>query len=269
MPSYALWLNTTPNSPGPTNRLLKSTIATTDHRNNQHVAQQVVEGFRRQTAEIGRLLIPGMWKAYSRPGQWLTFNTALYLLLCLPIAIGWWRFTRATLDPLVLMFPLNFALFVYWPFDQGTRFTVPMLPVLAGSVWYLLQSFEIKREAIFTIVIALHLLVSIGAWIRDARIVRQWNRQWPAMTIVAATLPPGSEPMDARGIDNEKWLFLEYLTDRQFVWTSPKEPIPQSMQWVITPQSLPSSPGFHTITAVEGIRIEQRDERASTPPTGA
>ena len=225
---------------------------------NQSLQAQVVEGVRRQTAEIGRLVLPGMWKSYSRAGQSFSFNTALYLIISAVIAVGWWKLMRETLDPLVATFPFYFLLFVVWPFDQGTRFTVPMLPVLAASVWYLLRPLGKNRQIVFVVLIVTHLCVSLGVWARDASIVRSWNREWPAMQRVAANIPADANLIVARELRPEQWMFLAYLTDRRFTWTLIDEPIPARAGYVISPEDIADAPGFEEMTSVEGLKIQRR-----------
>jgi hypothetical protein len=225
---------------------------------NQSLSEQVIEGIRRQTAEVGRLVLPGMWKSYSSAGHWLNFNTVLYLLVSGAVGASWWRLMRETLDPLVAAFPLYFLLFVVWPFDQGTRFTVPMLPVLGAAVWYLLRPMGANRQIVFVVLIVAHVCVSLGVWARDANIVARWNREWPAMRKVAANIPVDAKLIVARELRPEQWMFLTYLTDRRFMWKSLDEPIPARADYVISAEAIADAPGFAEMAEVDGLKIERR-----------
>ena len=143
---------------------------------NVSLSAQLCDGVRRQTADVGRLLVPGMWGSFAHFGQWWNFNTIFYVALTGPVAIGWWNLTRRTADPLLWTVPFYAAMFIVWPFDQGTRFNVPMLPVLWASVWMLLRSWRHQRLQVMTILLCLHLLVSMGYLLRDFRIVAHWNQ---------------------------------------------------------------------------------------------
>ena len=116
---------------------------------NRSLVGEIAEGTRRQIAEVGRLLIPGMWKTHSREHEFLSINNLIYAGVFVPVAIGWWRFCRETTDPLALALSFFIALYVIYPYDSGTRFTVPVFPVLAGSIWFLLKFHADKRAAIF------------------------------------------------------------------------------------------------------------------------
>ncbi|MEO1994426.1 MAG: hypothetical protein ABGZ17_04040, partial [Planctomycetaceae bacterium] len=84
-----------------------------------------VEGLRLQISSIGRITIPGMFKAYARGGHWLNINTGVYGVWLVLVVCGWWRFARRK-DVLALSLPLFFTAYVIWPFDQGPRFLMPM-----------------------------------------------------------------------------------------------------------------------------------------------
>jgi hypothetical protein len=137
--------------------------------------------------------------------------------------------------------------------------------VLVGSLWLLLKPLGEKRPVVFSILIVLHLLVSIGIWLRDARIVRQWNTEWPAMQRVADEIPAGMEMIVAWDLPTEKWLFLAYLMDRRFTWQAKSEMIQPRAAWIISPDTFPDAPGFDVIANVEGLKIEHR--RGSDPST--
>ncbi len=221
-------------------------------------AAQVLEGFRRQTAEIGRLALPGMWKSYARAGQWLNLDTIVYLLTAMVTAVGWWKLARATADPLALTFPIYVAFFVCWPFDQGTRFTAPMLPVLAAGAWYLLTPIRVHRDRLFTLLILAHLLVSLGAFVRQRARVRRENQQWPAMQLIAQRLPLDRGLIVAHGVSQTQWLFLCFLTDQRILWQENPEVIPPQTQTVVSPESQPDQPGFQTAATMDGFKIQQR-----------
>jgi hypothetical protein len=165
---------------------------------------------------------------------------------------------RETLDPLVATFPFYFALFVVWPFDQGTRFTVPMLPVLAASVWYLLRPLGSNRQMVFIVLIVAHLFVSLGVWTRDVIKISRWNQEWPAMERVAAAIPANAKVIVADDVRPEQWMFAAYLTDKRIIWKSSLDPIPSRADFLISPAEMPDAPGFQEITTIEGLKIEQR-----------
>jgi len=230
----------------------------------------LMEGLRRETAEVGRLVLPGLWKAHARSGQWLNINTILYLLVCIPVAVGWWRFARKTFDPLVLTFPFYFVFLVCFPFDSGARYMVPMLPVVSAGVWLALQSLRGRGgKEVFFVLVVVHLLVSIGFWQNSAMAARRDARRWPATERVATMIPRDQGALAERGLDYDQSLFLEYVVDRRIFRLEKEETIHPKVEWLLAPQSSSDEPGFHLERAMEGVKLERRSSvspEATTRP---
>jgi hypothetical protein len=220
---------------------------------------QIIEGIRRQSAEVGRLVIPGMWKAHALAHHWKNPNTCIYLAVCVPIAIGWWKLCKTTADPLALTLPFYIALYVVYPFDSGTRFTVPMLPVLAASLWFLLSPLGNNRTLIFLILIILHALVAIGYWIDDAAHVRHRWQHWTTIQEIAAIIPTNANLITFRGTTGDDWMFLMCLTDRPVAPESLNDPLPTEADWIVTSNPNEHFPNFHPITQITNYKIETRD----------
>ena len=223
------------------------------------LVSQIIEGVRRQSAEVGRLLIPGMWKAHALAHDWHDPNTWIFLAACLPIAIGWWKLCKTTADPLALTLPFYLALYVIYPFDSGTRFTVPMLPVLAASLWFILAPLGNNRSPVFLILIILHTSVAVGYWIDDAAHVRHRWQHWTAIQQVSHAIPPEAKIIVLRGFAGDDWMFLMYLTDRPVAPESINDPLAKDADWIVTSNLDEYFPGFHPVTQVGNYKIETRD----------
>lgn len=101
---------------------------------DQTLAGQLAEGVRVRVQEFGRLLIPGMYKAVGRSGDWLNPNMVVYVPLAVAIVWGWGRLMRKRGDVFVGLFPFYLALYIIWPYDQSARFFAPLAPLLAVSL---------------------------------------------------------------------------------------------------------------------------------------
>lgn len=141
------------------------------------LASNVVEGIRLRVFEIGRLLIPGMFGCYAKTGEWLNVNTLLYVPVAAICFFGWWRLVRKQADSLSLMFPWYFALYVFWPCDQGGRFFAPVLPVLMLSFWKGLILFpRLRARWMVGAMIMAHVVVALGLWMSsDLRSYHQFQ----------------------------------------------------------------------------------------------
>jgi len=67
---------------------------------------QIAVGLHLRVADVGRLLIPGTWSSYARPGQWLDPNMLVDLPLVMLVAAGWWKLACRARDPLLWSMPL-------------------------------------------------------------------------------------------------------------------------------------------------------------------
>lgn len=220
----------------------------------------VIEGLRRQTGDIGRLLTPGLWKTYARQGEWWNINTILFLLVCIPIALGWWRLARATADPLALTFPFYFVFCVCFPFDNGTRYTLPMLPVLAAAIWYACQALKGRAgKEIFLVLVVLHLSVTLGFWLNNSAIERRWAGEWPALTRAVTMIPIDQGAVAERGLPYEQWVSLMYLSDRQIDYLAKGEAAGANTRWLLLLKNAADEPGFQVVQQKEGIKLEQRE----------
>jgi hypothetical protein len=226
---------------------------------------QIAEGIRRQIAEIGRLLIAGMWKTHSKEHDFLNINNWIYLAACIPIAIGWWKFSRDTADPLALMLPFYILLCIVYPYDSGTRFSVPIFPIIVASLWYFFKPFAEERAAMFLIFITIHTLVAIGFWLDDAAHVRHRYERWPEIQSVAAVIPPDANVIALRGEIDDRWLFLMWLTDRPVAPENLSDPITPAADWLVASSGDPLSPGFHLFTRIGNYQLEQRLSESRTP----
>jgi 4-amino-4-deoxy-L-arabinose transferase-like glycosyltransferase len=230
---------------------------------NRSLVGQIAEGTRRQIAEVGRLIIPGMWKTHSREHEFLSVNNLIYLAVFIPVAIGWWKFCRETNDPLAIALPFFIVLYIVYPYDSGTRFTVPVLAVLVGSIWFLLKSRADKRAEVFLVLIVIHTLVAIGFWVDDAAHVRRRYERWPEIERVAAAIGPEAKEIalrvDApRGDIDDRWMFLMWVTDRPVAPETVNDPIAPAADWIIATATEPIRAGFQTVSRMDDYQIEKR-----------
>lgn len=158
--------------------LIRKSDFSVDYK-TESLTSNVVEGVRTRIFEIGRLLVPGMFGCYAKAGEWLNVNTLIYVPVAAICFFGWWRLVRRQADSYSLMVPWYFALYVFWPCDQGGRFFTPLLPVLFLSLWKGLSLFPILRARfMIRAMIIAHVLVALGLWVSaDLRHYQQFQLQ--------------------------------------------------------------------------------------------
>jgi hypothetical protein len=203
---------------------------------------QLVEGLRRESSECGQLVLPGMYKAYARPGQWLNVNTLVYGACTVLLVAGWWQLARRHEDPLLMVLPFYMALCAIVPWETGTRYLLPMLPVLTASAWPMIEKLS-RRYTVVCALVVVHAAVAIGYWAREAKNVR-WHSDWPE---VAAVLSPFEGKIHDTGIycvRTEQAMMLWVEANRRLpIYEEPNE-IDPAVKWLITMADEPAAPGF-------------------------
>ena len=150
------------------------------------IFQRVAEGLRLRISEVGRLVVPGMFKTYAPHGQWMNVNVIIYLAVFALVATGWWRLIRRRRDVFAATMPLYFALYAVWAFDADTRYLLPLLPAIMVSLWFAIQSMTRFPLTVLAALLLLHLAVALGYWTaveipRGRECNRQWGPQRPSL----------------------------------------------------------------------------------------
>jgi hypothetical protein len=223
-------------------------------------AGQLLEGLRLRISEIGRVTIPGMFKAYGRRGQWLHPTMAIYLPLLLLLLAGWWRLVGRTRDVLALTLPFYLGLYVVWPFDQATRFTVPMIPLLLACLWSMLEPLRTCRFRIMGALLAGHLGVAAGYWVAvDWPRARADQAQWAPLRQVAASLRAEGGPVLVEELPaNAPWM-LQLALDRRVREHMPGAPIDPDVHWIVTLEPDSAYEGFSLHSRAGKYRVWCRD----------
>jgi hypothetical protein len=193
----------------------------------------VPEGVRLQISAIGRILIPGMFKAYAH--SWLSVDTAIYLSATVVIAIGWVRLLRKHIEVLAYTLPLYLGLYSVWGFDADTRYVLPMLPILVVALWYWLEPFRGVRLTILTVLLVANLGVAIGFWraIEEPR-SRECNEQWPEVTKMARAIESDPGPVAAANkVPECVRLMLSFTLDRPVADLSIDGSAVETSKWLL------------------------------------
>ena len=206
---------------------------------------QLGEGLRLRISEVGRLTIPGMFKAYARRGDWLNVNMAVYLPLAVLLLVGWAKWLRRTGDVFALTLPFYLGLYIIWPFDQATRFTVPMLPLLLACIWSALERLGRYRVGIFRALWVGHLAAALGYWL-VIDLPRAWEdgTQWPAVRQMAAVLCADQGPVLAAEVPTDTQWMLQFALDRRVREQSPGTAIEAEIRWIVTTNAAARFAGF-------------------------
>jgi hypothetical protein len=202
---------------------------------------RLIEGLRLRISEVGRLLIPGMFKSYAASGDWLDINLVIYTPCFVLVAVGWWRFVRRRQDVLALTLPFYLAAYVIWSFDSGTRYLLPLLPVLVVSLWHALQPVAQYRALMFSILLLGHFAVAAGYWlVIDLPRARACSAAWRPLAQLAAQIMPLADS-GAAALPLCERLLLTLVIDRPLL---EDEPPAAKAQWIIDTDGVPVPDGF-------------------------
>ncbi len=227
---------------------------------------QLCEGLRLRISEVGRLTLPGMFKAYARRGEWLNVNMAVYVPLALVLLIGWVKWVRRTGDVFALALPFYLALYVVWPFDQATRFMVPMLPLLLACAWSALERLGPYRPRIFRALLVGHLAAALGYWL-VIDLPRAWQdrAQWPAVRQMAAVLRADRGPVLADEMSTDAQWMLQFALDRRVGEHSPGAAVAADVRWIVTQNAAADFAGFVPHTQAGKYRVLRREAGPGMP----
>jgi hypothetical protein len=192
-----------------------------------------LEGVRLAVRDSGRVVIPGMFKAYQDEG-WLDPNLLIYGPACLVLAWAWWRLTRRTADPLLLGVPFYVLLHVVYPYEAGARFFVPLLPIFAASLAALVKSEDRRRVFAVAAFCGAHMLIAVVYWLAvdGPRAAAEARRGYEIATI-SERIASGNQRVGTLDLSGNEILMLELQLDRP---VTPRKPgtLPSVDEWLVS-----------------------------------
>jgi hypothetical protein len=244
--------------------------------------QTLLEMARRRIIEINQLTIPGMFNAYSDPPAWIDANLFAGAIVITLLGMGWLRLLRRNLDIFLVLGPLYLVVLTFWPYDSGTRYVLPLLPLITACGWEALATLGERRRTVIALALAANLIVTAGYWVLiDLPRARQCHDAWTEIDQIARTVAgtldlhrvnPRAHGHDAEGDRHEVavnavvscvQLGLEVALDRPVEAIDATAP-PNDDGWVITPRAQTDVAGFIS-TAHDGT--QQLWSRGTAPPS--
>ena len=230
------------------------------------LAAQLLEGLRVRGSEVGRLLVPGMFKAYARSYQWLNINVAIFLSLSCGLAWAWWRVSRQARSALLLMSPSYLALYVAYPSDQGTRYLLPLLPVLVVCLWWLVGRLPKHGERWMAALVAAHLLVALGYSVQTTVKLLPINALWPAVDALAETIRDDPRGVMLWGVPTTTREVMMLAADRNVYEARPGGEIPTDVAWLLASADATDRPGFVERARSGSLKLLERADQVSRGP---
>jgi hypothetical protein len=225
---------------------------------NKSLPAQLVEGARLHIAEVGRLLVPGMFKSYDAKGRWIPNTLFVYLPVFIAFAIGWRRFAMSAPNVLAWAFPFYLGIYIVWPYEQGTRYMMPMLPVLWASMWFFAAPWDRFRRPVFAGLVAAQLAVAGIYWTGDLQQTRQLAVYWPKLDRLAAAVE--SDPANG-AICADRHIGCMFLValDRDWPIVEKVGAVGPRVHWLLISDDRGDAPGFTTKARAGELRLVERD----------
>jgi hypothetical protein len=221
---------------------------------------RLIEGVRLRVTDVGQLLVPGMFNAYGRQGNWLDLNMAVYAPLLVLVAVGWWKLVHGQPDVFALTLPFYLLAYIVWAFAGGSRYTLPMLPVLLASVWCVIEPLQRRRLTVLAVLLVGHLAVAIGYWIvKDIPRGRECNAQWRTVERLAAAIQGDRRGVLAADLPQCIGQMLAFTLDRPVQMTGTQGDDPH-VRWIVMEDGEPAVRGFSVAMRVAPYELLVRDD---------
>jgi hypothetical protein len=216
-----------------------------------------LEGVRLAIRDSGRVIIPGMFKAYQERG-WRDLNLVVYVPACIVLAIGWWRLVRSTVDPLLLATPFYALLYIGYPYEAGARFYIPLLPVFAASFIVLLLELPLRRHLVVAGFVAAHLILAAGYWLgADSTRGRVAMARWREIEPIAKSIDSRQDHVAACDVTGDDVFMLELAIDHRVPLVRPSL-LTSDVEWVFSKRNAADLAEFELCFETESLRILRR-----------
>jgi hypothetical protein len=223
-----------------------------------------LEGVRLAIRDTGRVVIPGMFKAYNETG-WLDPNLLVFGPACVGLAWAWWRLTRQTADPLLLGVPFYILLHVVYPYEAGARFFVPLLPIFVASLASLLKRPEGRRVVAAAAFCAAHMLVAVGYWFAyDAPRAAEAARRGEEIAALSQQIKSNDRQIAAVHLDGNDVLILELQLDRQVPIR--KGPTIPDDEWLLTDRHRAPAAPYQLSATTDSFALAHRTVPRQSAP---
>ncbi len=221
---------------------------------------RAVEGLRIQMLEFLRLVVPGMLKTHVRAEGWTNANTLLSIVVSLPVVVGWRRLAVVRGDVLAWTAPFFVGLNVLWSADQGGRYTLPMLPVIAASLWLLGEKLRLPLRRLALPIVAVHATLALGYWLSiDLPRTRAANAHWPTIDALAERIDRDRDRVAVRNFGNDEVNLLRLTLDRQvYDWDLDASAGRVEIRWLLSSLETALPPGFEPVAKIGPFRLARR-----------
>jgi hypothetical protein len=152
------------------------------------------------------------------------------------------------------------ALNVLWAGDAGTRYTLPVMPVVLAAFWIGMTSVWPKMSRYAVVFILMHAGVGIGQWLSiDLPRTRELNRHWDSVATLTAEIDRDRETVGSLKLSPEQTQLFVFLLDRRVVaLDQPGTSARTEPDWLATVADQPPPAGYREHAAAGPYRLLRR-----------
>ena len=142
----------------------------------------------------------------------------MYVPLSLLVLWGYIRLIRHNRDALVWMVPLYVGMYLIWPYGQGTRFFIPIFPVILLSLYKVVETKKWCNTLLIVMLIT-HMIVTVGRVASEYPKQIQRHQRWPAIDALVEHIHKidqvdPSQQIVTRDIDSDITGMIKFAADR-------------------------------------------------------
>jgi hypothetical protein len=212
-------------------------------------------GFR--VGEIGRIIFPGALHQTAIQ-SWSDVRLVVFIPITLLVLYGWGRLLLRR-DVFAAVSPFYVGMYLVWGFEAGTRYMLPLLPLLAGAIWIALEWLGRLRRWSFAALVAAHLAASLWDWRTfDVPLARSCASEWTTVESLARALPPAASYSIDGDVPECVWSMLVFVLDRGALRDPDPWPRSGSTEWRVELASKPAREGVEIGARVGEYHLAHR-----------
>ena len=227
---------------------------------HQTLWELLSSGANKRIGDFGRLMIPGMVKAYSKHENWLHITMLFYIPIFAGVVWAWFKIVSKKYDVLLWGLLPYLALHInYAHFSDGTRFMTPMLPVIMLLAWKLLGHVKKIQHNGMLILCVLHAGFVIGLAIREQPTLIAIEKQWESAAICSDII--SKDPGLTYGLKDANYIELQIRILSQLV-VHRKRTLQKTLEappkWVIS-RKMDAIPDYHIHWSNNEFTLQKRN----------
>jgi hypothetical protein len=193
-------------------------FASDEQTDKPSLGARLRKGVLVQLYDFQRVVLPGAFKTRSSTNVVFNFNLPVAIAVTLIVALGCWKVPGMRGDVWLWSAPFYLALNVVWAEDAGTRYTVPLMPIILAAFSLGLARLWPAATRWAGVFVLLHVGVGLGYWLAvDLPRARERNEHWSSVERLAAMVDRDRQSLGTWKLEPDEAQFFLFTLDRHFL----------------------------------------------------